>query len=471
MKKIFFIAITLFIFKAAMPQLIIDHNHTDITDLTESQINLAKTTLHIAYGHTSHGSQLTSGMNGLVGFANGGGKGLSLPEDIFDWNNGGIDGALDLHDYAMGGDVGYYPQWYNNTVSYLDNPDNSDVNVIMWSWCGQASDRTEQTMIDTYLAPMTLLENTYPNVKFVYMTGHLDGTGLTGNLHLRNEQIRDYCSANNKILYDFADIESYDPDGLINYMELNANDNCDYDSSGYSRNWATRWQNSHTENTDWYDCYCAHSQPLNGNQKAYAAWHLFVGIANRINLENIPANHTVSDTIVDNGEGACFDAADTLSAAGDGTNVEIENGGVAEFISGNAVRLLPGFHAHSGCNMQAYITETNNFCNVIPIVTEQAPALKNAAFETSIHNPGFETSNPLTVNIYPNPNNGIFKIAATNGNEKLCIRIFNNTGAKIYQNSTLQQTTNLKLQTLKSGIYFLQATTGEQQKTVKFIIK
>ena len=54
---------------------------------------------------------------------------------------------------------------------------------------------------------MNQLEIDYPNVKFVYMTGHLDGSGANGNLNLRNEQIRAYARANNKILYDFADIE------------------------------------------------------------------------------------------------------------------------------------------------------------------------------------------------------------------------------------------------------------------------
>jgi len=60
---------------------------------------------------------------------------------------------------------------------------------------------------------MNDLERDFPDVHFVYMTGHLDGSGLTGNLHLRNEQIRNYCRENKKILYDFADIECYNPDG------------------------------------------------------------------------------------------------------------------------------------------------------------------------------------------------------------------------------------------------------------------
>ncbi len=242
-----------------------------------SAIDTAKDTLHIAYGHTSHGSQITNGMTGLVSFMNGQG----YEYDLFSWNNEGSGGALDLHDYAMVGDVGYYPQWVNNTRAYLEDAANSDVNVIIWSWCGQVSGRTEQSMLDTYLTPMAQLEAEYPNIIFVYMTGHLDGTGLTGNLYLRNEQIRNFCSANNKVLFDFEDIESYDPDSTY-YGDKIPNDNCDYDSDDNGvrdANWAINWQNSHVENTDWYSCGSAHSQPLNANRKAYAIWWLWARIA------------------------------------------------------------------------------------------------------------------------------------------------------------------------------------------------
>ena len=65
------------------------------------------------------------------------------------------------------------------------------MNVVMWSWCGQVS--SAPANIKTYLSLMSRLEEDYPDVRFVYMTGHTDGTGLTGNLHVRNQQIRDYC--------------------------------------------------------------------------------------------------------------------------------------------------------------------------------------------------------------------------------------------------------------------------------------
>ena len=121
----------------------------------------------------------------------------------------------------------------------------------------------------------------FPDIKFVYMTGHLNGDGIDGNTNQRNEQIRRYCRNNNKILYDFADIESYDPDGNF-YLDKMANDNCDYDSDNdgsQDRNWAEDWQNSHLVNVDWYNCSAAHSKALNGNRKAYAAWWLWASLA------------------------------------------------------------------------------------------------------------------------------------------------------------------------------------------------
>jgi hypothetical protein len=249
---------------------IIDHKCTKLSSIPSQSITAAKQNLHIAYGHTSHGSQITDGMTGLVSF-----KGAD-----YSWNNGGTGGALDLHDYAMSGDLGAPDRttWAALTRTYLNA--NPDVNVIMWSWCGQVSTATEAD-ITTYLDLMSSLENDYKNVSFVYMTGHLDGSGLTGNLHLRNEQIRSYCKNNNKILFDFADIECYNPDAVY-FGDKKPTDGCAYDSNGDGNqegNWATEWQNSHTVGTDWYDCSSAHSQPLNANQKAYAAWWLWSRLA------------------------------------------------------------------------------------------------------------------------------------------------------------------------------------------------
>ena len=253
--------------------MIIDHTKAKLSLLSSEKIENAKSKLHIAYGHTSHGSQIISGMEGLISF-----KG-----SLYSFNNGGSDGSLDLRDRPFSGasDLGNPDRtaWATATRNYLEN--NSDINVVIWSWCGQVSSASEED-INTYLNLMSQLESDYPGVNFVYMTGHLDGSGEVGNLNIRNEQIREYCREHNKLLYDFADIESYDPGGDTDYMSLNANDGCYYDSDGNGSrdaNWAIEWQNSHMEGVDWYDCSSAHSQPLNANLKAYAAWNLWTLLA------------------------------------------------------------------------------------------------------------------------------------------------------------------------------------------------
>lgn len=281
----------------ARPAIIIDHTRTDIGVIPQVWIDEAKRELHIAYGHTSHGSQLVSGMKGLLGFANGGGLGLALPEDIFQLSASGNGGGEFLHLFEGSGtasgdlelDVGYYPGWVTETQAYLGPVDpatgrgshNPEMNVVMWSWCGQASMYTAEQMVEWYLLPMSELEAEYPGVTFVYMTGHADGTGEEGNLHLRNQQIRKYCIENGKVLYDFYDIELYDPDG--NYLGDRAvTAACDYDSNGdgkVERIWCLDWQRGHTEGVDWYTVDCSHSYPINCNQKTYAAWSLWARLA------------------------------------------------------------------------------------------------------------------------------------------------------------------------------------------------
>ena len=62
----------------------------------------------------------------------------------------------------------------------------------------------------------------------------------------------------------------------IRYGVIPVDASADYDSDGNGKldgNWAVEWQNANPGK--WYDCYSAHSQPLNANLKAYAAWWLW----------------------------------------------------------------------------------------------------------------------------------------------------------------------------------------------------
>ncbi|MHA1910489.1 MAG: hypothetical protein ACTSYA_02230 [Candidatus Kariarchaeaceae archaeon] len=253
--------------------IVADHSIANLVRLDlvpEEAILAAKASLHIAYGHTSHGTQLTTGMSGLPEFKENDGGTLGL----YNWSSTGNDGTLHLVE-PFSGDLGNpnFTSWADSTSTYLDS--HPECNVIIWSWCGQVGGATEEN-INTYLSLMNSLEGSYSDVMFVYMTGHTDGTGLDGTLHIRNSQIRDYCLANDKILYDFEDIESYDPDGNY-YGDKYVTDSCNWNNDTHSGNWALDWQEANTG--EWYDCSSAHSQALNANLKAYSAWWLWARLA------------------------------------------------------------------------------------------------------------------------------------------------------------------------------------------------
>jgi hypothetical protein len=150
----------------------------------------------------------------------------------------------------------------------------------MWSWCGQVSDDNGSEYIPSYLDTLNRLEADYPAMRFIYMTGHLDGSGSTGTLHSQNEQIRSYCRDNNKVLFDFADIERYNPSGQ-DFLDRGATDACEYDD--YQHNWAEEWCAANPGSDLCDECPgCqdgGHTHSLNCNQKARAFWWMMARLA------------------------------------------------------------------------------------------------------------------------------------------------------------------------------------------------
>ncbi|MCX7737133.1 MAG: T9SS type A sorting domain-containing protein [Candidatus Kapabacteria bacterium] len=255
------------LFSQHQKPIIINHKSVDLSKiLNNNYISKAKYNLNIGYGHTSHGSQLITGMNALMSY---------FEDGRFNWSSEGGPGYLKIEeDGTLYGDCGE-PGWDDLTRDYLQN--NPKCNVIIWSWCGQVND---VDLNSHYLSKMNQLEKDYPKVKFVYMTGHLEGEGPNGSLERANNHIRQFCINNNKILYDFADIEKYDPDGTVNYDEFFADDGCNYQKPGGEYgNWAIEWLQSHPDHILAKICElvseCAHSESLNCVMKGIASWHLW----------------------------------------------------------------------------------------------------------------------------------------------------------------------------------------------------
>lgn len=265
MNKIFTILMFFLLFtyySYAADAIIIDHTCCDLGAVPEHYVEQVKNNFSMAYGHTSHGSQIISGITLLDGAGS-----------IYHFHTSGDEeGSLKIDDgNSLGGDLGNPDRttWATRTRSYLQQ-DTHNTNVIMWSWCGQA-DGSEDN-INTYLNLMNQLEIDFPDITFIYMTGHLNGSGEDGNVNQRNNQIRQFCQENGKILFDFADIESYDPDGNY-FLDQDADDACNYNGG----NWADEWCAKHPGECE--NCSCAHSKCLNCQQKGKAFWWMMARIA------------------------------------------------------------------------------------------------------------------------------------------------------------------------------------------------
>jgi hypothetical protein len=87
-----------------------------------------------------------------------------------------------------------------------------------------------------------------------------------------------------------------------------------------------------------------------------------------------------------------------------------------------------------------------------------------------------ETANPLTLNLYPNPNKGNFTIAFNSEKtDELHLAVFDVTGRLIYENNVPVQSGNndlpFELKGISSGIYSLRVRLGAESQQIKLVIE
>ncbi|MCK5136236.1 MAG: T9SS type A sorting domain-containing protein [Bacteroidales bacterium] len=282
-------------------------------------IDKARTELHVAYQHTSHGTHVSRGVFGLPDFESG-------DDVLFSVSTSQQAGKLDFRDYALssyapagidGSDLSRNETAFIQTTrNYLDAPENADVNVIMWSWCNIAG----HDVAGNYLPGMDLLISEYGvagskigtgegqrevSVTFIFMTGHANVNANVGELKPKSHAalINDHCNTQGYFCLDYYSIDTHDMDG--NYWE-DAGDNGN--SSAYGGNFYEDWQNSHALGTDYFEnktspggdaTFGAHNtQHITANRKAYAMWWILARIAgwngNIVSARNVTdAKHVV----------------------------------------------------------------------------------------------------------------------------------------------------------------------------------
>ncbi|MBN1659988.1 MAG: DUF11 domain-containing protein [Anaerolineae bacterium] len=120
--------------------------------------------------------------------------------------------------------------------------------------------------VQQYLDTLAGLEADYPTMRFVLMTGHTDGGSAT--LARNNDMVRQFAADRGMVLFDFEDLERYDPDG--NYY--------DNDSEGYCE-WCAEWCDTHPEDCAVLPSSCAHSHPFACKLKGQAFWWMLARLA------------------------------------------------------------------------------------------------------------------------------------------------------------------------------------------------
>ena len=184
-------------------------------------IQAAQQSLRLFYGHMSHGAQVVNGMNMLE----------SLVGAPYVWAPAFMtENTETVLEIKNGVD------WEPITRAQLSAPGN-DRNVVMWAWSSGIDSVTEDFVANSYLARMAGLEADYPEVQFIYATGPAQTWAQPGpipNAMARNAQIRSYCQAHGKLLYDFEAIDLHEPDGTYHPEGTDA---CE---------WCTTWCDAHS---------------------------------------------------------------------------------------------------------------------------------------------------------------------------------------------------------------------------------
>jgi len=210
----------------AQTPIIIDHACIDFDSIPLDVIEQVKSPDNVFhYAHRSHGWQPVEGLIQIESMwgstYNFDREYCGMPDDTTAL---GMWDGMTQNDYAAPEDYWFSEDGMNDVRSILTN--NPEIKYSMWSWCGEHTWWPLED-IQAYLDSLDQLSTEFENVTFVYMTGHAeyyenDPWGMLMRWE-RGNMIRDYCIENNKVLFDFEDMDCWcDGEQYLVTLELDS---------------------------------------------------------------------------------------------------------------------------------------------------------------------------------------------------------------------------------------------------------
>jgi hypothetical protein len=164
-----------------------DHSHLNISDISQSDLDSARA-LRMSLDHASVGGNILGGMNALQTS-----DATRYTFSNWHWRNRGNPG---------------WQAKVDQFVTWVSSQQSNDVFQMKLCYIDEGASFTY------YRDKMQFLESTYPTKRFIWWTMPICTSGSDNSLRQTfNNLVRTYCAANNKPLFDIADIESHDSSG------------------------------------------------------------------------------------------------------------------------------------------------------------------------------------------------------------------------------------------------------------------
>lgn len=225
--------------------IIIDHSCVDLSAISDEYLGSAAS-LRMLMRHASVGDGINWGLECLAGSKPTQSVCAGFAPDKYDRSNWHLENR---------GNPGWKAK-VDDLVTQAESRAN-DFDVFMMKFCYIDALGSNQPDWQYYRSRMEQLEADYPDKVFVWWTIPLTRDGQSGT-DLFNAQVRAYCAANGKVLFDIADIECHDPNGA---RLTNAAGN-EVISQNYTR-----------------EIHAGHLNPDGRVRVASALWHLMARLA------------------------------------------------------------------------------------------------------------------------------------------------------------------------------------------------